>query len=295
MNDIFSPIEALRFGWYTLKKNIIFFLVLMVIVAVLYAFSSMIGMILIFPHLYDNLSQAPISGLTTILIIVVTIAAVAIDITVEMGLLKIALSFRDNIMPEVKDLFRSYPLILNYLAASIIYALMVLGGFALLAAGNFFLGSGGGVGQIILSLGLLLLAIYLALKYQFYGYLIVDKKMGPIEALLQSDRLTACALKPLLIFWLLLYGLMIIIHIVLNVLFALSIGILAFSESKSLFAIFAAAIFAAAINFISFTIKLLIIVPITKLSTAYIYRALEEHHMSSASEEVEPEVDEMMD
>jgi uncharacterized membrane protein len=290
MNDIFSPIEALRFGWYTLKKNIIFFLVLMIIVAVLYAFSSMIGMILIFPHLYDNLSQAPISGLTTILIIVVTIAAVAIDITVEMGLLKIALSFRDNIMPEVKDLFRSYPLILNYLAASIIYALMFLGGFALLVAGNFFLGSGGGVGQIILSLGLLLLAIYLALKYQFYGYLIVDKEMGPIEALLQSGRLTACALKPLLIFWLLLYGLMIIIHIVLNVLFALSIGILAFSESKSLFAIFA-----AAINFISFTIKLLIIVPITKLSTAYIYRALEEHHMSSASEEVEPEVDEMMD
>ncbi|MGB4087842.1 hypothetical protein [Methanothrix sp.] len=73
----------------------------------------------------------------------VTIAAVAINITVEMGLLKIALSFRDNIMPEVKDLFRSYPLILNYLAASIIYALMVLGGFALLAAGNFFPGKRG--------------------------------------------------------------------------------------------------------------------------------------------------------
>ncbi|MFZ2377253.1 MAG: hypothetical protein WAV83_08590, partial [Methanothrix sp.] len=73
MNDIFSPIEALRFGWHTLKKNIIFFLVLMVIVAVLYAFSSMIVNVIvaalyafpymigmIFPHLYDNLSQAPI-------------------------------------------------------------------------------------------------------------------------------------------------------------------------------------------------------------------------------------------
>ena len=73
MNDIFSPIEALRFGWYTLKKNIIFFLVLMVIVAVLYAFPFMIGMI--FPPLYDNLSQAPISGPTIILIIVVTISS----------------------------------------------------------------------------------------------------------------------------------------------------------------------------------------------------------------------------
>ena len=197
MNDIFSPIEALRFGWYTLKKNIIFFLVLMIIVAVLYAFSSMIGMILIFPHLYDNLSQAPISGLTTILIIVVTIAAVAIDITVEMGLLKIALSFRDNIMPEVKDLFRSYPLILNYLAASIIYALMFLGGFALLVAGNFFLGSGGGVGQIILSLGLLLLAIYLALKYQFWSEpLRVDNELSNGNSWRESYEKDQTALRP---------------------------------------------------------------------------------------------------
>lgn len=288
MNDVFSPIEALRFGWHTLKKNISFFLVLMIIVAALYAFPFLIGMI--FPPPYDNLSQAPINGLMIVLIIVVAIVAVAINITIEMGLLKIALSFQDNIMPEMKDLFGSYPLILNYLAASMIYGLMIVGGFALLAAGNFFLGSEGGVEQIILSLGLVLLAIYLALKYQFYGYLIVDKGMGPIEALEQSGRLTACALKPLLIFWLLFYCLMIIILIVLSTLFALPVGILASSLSKSLFAIFA-----AIINFISFTINLFVMVPITKLSTAYIYRTLEEHHMSSASEEVEPEVDELMD
>ena len=288
MNDIFSPIDALRFGWHTLKKNISFFLVLTIIVAALYDFRFLIEMI--FPPPYHDLSQAPINGPIIILIIVVAIAAVAINITIELGLLKIALSFRDNIMPEIKDLFSSYPLILNYLAASIIYVLMIFGGFALLAAGNFFLGSVLGVGQIILSLGLVLLAIYLALKYQFYGYLIVDKGMGPIEALQQSSKLTACALKPLLIFWLLLYCLIFIIVIVLTILFALPVGILASSLSKDLFAIFA-----AVINFISLTINLLVIVPITKLSTAYIYRALEEHHMSSASEELEPEVDELMD
>jgi len=51
----------------------------------------------------------------------------------------------------------------------------------------------------------------------------------------------------------------------------------------------------AARSLIFLTINLLVIVPITKLSTAYIYRALEEHHMSSASEELEPEVVELMD
>ena len=214
----------------------------MIIVAGLYAIPSLIGMIFS-PH-YDDLSQAPTNSPEIILIIVVTIVAVAINITVEMGLLKIALSFRDNVMPEIKDLFRSYPLMLNYLAASIIYGLMIVGGFVLLAAGNFFLGGGLGVGQVILLLGWFLLAIYLALKYQFFGYLIVDKGMGPIEALQQSSKLTACALKPLLIFWLLFYSLIIIILI--SMLFALRIGILASYVSKDLFAIFA-----AAMNFIT--------------------------------------------
>ena len=44
-------------------------------------------------------------------------------------------------------------------------------------------------------------AVYLFLKYQFYGYLIVDRGLGPIEALQQSGRLTEGVLKNLLIFW----------------------------------------------------------------------------------------------
>jgi len=282
MNDVFSPVDALRFGWYTLKKNISFFLVLMIVVAALYAILYLIGMLFLLFH--------GINGTIIVLSILVAIAAAAINITVEMGLLKIALSFRDNIMPEIRDLFRSYPLMLNYLAASIIYGLMIFGGIALFAAGNFYLGSEGGVGQIILLFGLVLIAIYLALKYQFYGYLIVDKGMGPIEALQQSGKLTACALKPLLIFWLLLYCLIFIIVIVIVTLFALPVSILASSISKGLLAILA-----ALINFISLIINLLVIVPITKLSTAYIYRALEEHHLSSESEELEEELDTEVD
>ncbi|MDD1760271.1 MAG: hypothetical protein LUQ44_06665 [Methanothrix sp.] len=44
-------------------------------------------------------------------------------------------------------------------------------------------------------------AVYLHLKYQFFGYFIADRGSGPIEALKQSGRMTKGVLKNLLIFW----------------------------------------------------------------------------------------------
>jgi len=44
--------------------------------------------------------------------------------------------------------------------------------------------------------------VYLFLKYQFYGYVIVERVSGPLEALKESSRLTEGMLKNLFIFWL---------------------------------------------------------------------------------------------
>ncbi len=60
----------------------------------------------------------------------------------------------------------------------------------------------------MVAVGLMLLivpGIYLGLKYQFYGYAIADKGIGPIDALKESDRMTEGAKQNLLIFWLTLY------------------------------------------------------------------------------------------
>jgi len=66
-----------------------------------------------------------------------------------------------------KNLFEKYNVVLQYLVASILYCIMVVLGLIL------FIFPG----------------IYLALKFQFFRFLVVEKGMGPIEALRDSGRM----------------------------------------------------------------------------------------------------------
>ncbi len=248
---VFEPMDPINFGWNTLKGNLRFFVVLMIIVGVFYNFPGLISMAafaLAFPNpAFESLSQETTSLLILAGITIAIISAI-IYIVLELGLLQIALSFRDGKVPEIEDLFKGYPLFLNYLVATILYGLIV------------------GIGFILL----IVPGIYLSLKYQFYGYLIVDKGMGPIEALKESGRLTEGAKKDLLIFWLVLFCGIVVILFFLGLFVALPIGILMAFASRELLPIFS-----AATSLISSIIDLIVILPITKLATADIYRILE--------------------
>jgi uncharacterized membrane protein len=273
--------EAVDFGWNGLKKNVLFFVKLMIIVTVLYTLPSVVWGIF-FESFIPN--GVPSTEGFLLMAIPPAIASMIIYLTVELGLLKIALSFRDNKTPEFKDLFRGYPLLTNYLAASIIYGLMIGVGPILLSAGVFILGPNVSPVLIIpVALIFFVLAVYLSLKYQFYGYLIVDKGMGPIEALQKSGKLTKGALENLFEFWFELYCGIAVIAIILGVLIAIPVGVLVAFMSKDLFLL---PNFAATANLFSVFIKLLVIVPITKLATAYIYRALEARSAASASSSI---------
>jgi len=133
-NNVFDPIDPIRFGWNTLKSNLKFFFVLMVIVAVLYNLPSLIWTLI--------LSQAAASDSSIIIAVFALIAVTSgiIYLVMELGLLDISLSFRDGLLPQIQDLFRQYPLLLKYLAAYIIYSLMVFIGFMLLIVRGIYLG-----------------------------------------------------------------------------------------------------------------------------------------------------------
>jgi len=143
-----------QFGWSTTKSNIGFFIGIVIVAGLL--------------QYVPNIIAAIIETDAPVLSIIVRIVSFVLSIIIGMGLIKIFLRFCDGEKGEFSDLFSCYPLFFKYLVGSIIYGLIV-------------------------SVGLILLiipGIIWAIKFQFFDYLIVDKGLGPIDALEKSSEIT---------------------------------------------------------------------------------------------------------
>ena len=178
----FSKSEAVLFGWNTLKKNFGFFLGML---AIIVAVNVLVGLVM-----SSFSEEAP-----ELLVIAVSVISWILDLLISMGVIKITLKFCDQEPATYRDLFSAYRLLLNYIVGSIVYGIIVAIGFVFL----------------------IIPGIYLAVKYQFYDYLIVDKGMGPIEAIKRSGVLTEGVKRNLVLFWLALVGINILGMIALGV------------------------------------------------------------------------------
>jgi uncharacterized membrane protein len=199
----FSKSEAVLFGWNALKKNARFILGLLAIVVALNISFSLI--------MSSFSEEAP-----SVLVFAFSIIIIILETLIGMGIIKICLKFCDQEPASYEELFSAYPLLINYIAGSIMYGAMVAIGLI------FFIVPG----------------IYLALKYQFYNYLIIDQGKGPVEAIKMSGVLTEGVMWNLVLFWLMLAG--------INILGMLALGI-----------------------------GLIITIPLSWLATAYVYRRLQ--------------------
>lgn len=118
-----------------------------------------------------------------------------VQTVVNIGLIKVALKFYDHQKADLKDLYDHYPLFLKYILGTFLYGIIVaLGIIVLIIPGIIF-----------------------AVKLQFVPYLIIDKGLGPIEALQKSWALTKDNG-----FNLFLLGLLLVL---INILGALALGI----------------------------------------------------------------------
>ena len=90
-----------------------------------------------------------------------------VNLVIGIGLINITLKLLDNKKPKYKDLFYYKPIV-NYFLASLLEGLSVIGGFILL----------------------IIPGIFFALRLQFTCYLIVDKNLGPVEAVKTSWKIT---------------------------------------------------------------------------------------------------------
>ncbi len=152
-SEKFSTKEALRFGWNTFKAHSGFFI-------------SVLAAVLLI-NLGLNAIGALVSD-SAALSLLVGVVSWILQVLISIGLLRIPLKFLDGQKGEFGDLVSGGRWFVNYLIASVLYALMVLGGLVLLIVPGIILG----------------------IRFQFFGYLIVDKNLGATEALKKSWAMT---------------------------------------------------------------------------------------------------------
>lgn len=165
----FSIEVALQYGWNIMKTNIWFF------VGVLVVAWFITGI----PHGIASVLQTESGGLSFLFRVI----GWAASIIVSIGMITIALKFLDNQAPKFEDLFSFKPYFWKYLGASILTGIVVWAGMILL----------------------IIPGIYWALKFQFFGYFIVDKGCDPIESMRKSSQITQSVKWKLLGFGIVLF------------------------------------------------------------------------------------------
>jgi hypothetical protein len=225
MEKSFSIKEAINFGWNVTKNNLGFFIKLLGLIVFIqlilrsisyFIYYNYIGNSLIFSDSLMFMNNKFILSYQLLpLLFILFMIGIIISIINTIGLIKISLKFCDNEKAKISDLFSYYPLFFKYLIGSILYSLIVILGLILL----------------------IIPGIIWAIQFQPFAYLIVDKGLGPIQALKESSKITK-------------------------------------GNRWNLFSFLVILIFLQTLGAFIFLIGLFITVPITLIAYAYVYRKL---------------------
>jgi uncharacterized membrane protein len=150
----FSTREALRFGWRAARRFFGFFVTMFIVTSIVDGIPSQIQ--------FATRESAPlISALAGLL-------AAAISIVVSIGWTKVLLRIADGERPDHSDLYAHHALLFRYLGASLLYVLSIIAGTILL----------------------IIPGILAAVRYSMASFLVVDRGMGPLEAMRKSAEIT---------------------------------------------------------------------------------------------------------
>jgi len=151
----FSKKEAIRYGWQKMKENFWFFTGLILIVNILFPF--VFGFLYDFVQTYSNIAS-----------VVVNIIYVILNIILTIGVIKILLEIYNIGQSSYRNLISQYNLFFKFIVGNIVYVFIVFAGLALFIIPGIIWG----------------------IKFMFWPYLIIDKGLGPIEALKESSKIT---------------------------------------------------------------------------------------------------------
>ena len=188
----FSYRGVLAFGWDVMKNNFWFFVGVGIVMFLISLPSQVLG------NVMENY-PGKIPPLLAILLLPVTLI---IEVIVGIGLIKITLSFCDGQRPKLTTLFNAGGCFWKYIGAGILYSLIIAGTFIACVLPLALLSAARGIpcfAFVFFTIGFILAAI-LAIKFSFCYYFVIDKGLGPIDALRASNRTTMGAKWSLFVF-----------------------------------------------------------------------------------------------
>lgn len=146
--------DALRSGWKGTKKNYPFFILL---------FAIQVGLLIL--RIYTSMNLAKHDPVLSMLL---TLCFYIAYMILSVGTINAMLIITKGKRPVFSDLFTKADLVGNFIIASIIVSLIVIGGFILLIIPGIIWG----------------------LQLSFFSYALVDKRIGSWEALKKSRHIT---------------------------------------------------------------------------------------------------------
>ena len=156
----FNFSDVLGFGWEVMKANLGFFIGLgFLFIIITYLPAIVRGLI-------ATIGLPPVAFMASSMLL--QIVGWVINIILKIGLIKITLSFCDERKPSIGTLFDAFGCFWRYVGVAILYTLIVIGGFLLLIVPG----------------------IIWSVKFSLCYYFVVDKGLGPIQALKASSRTT---------------------------------------------------------------------------------------------------------
>jgi|SRR3989344_1935668 len=224
----FDKREAVKVGWEVFKKNWKF---LFLVGAIVFIFSSVLNAVVQF--LPDSLW--PLS-------LLIGIFSWILGITMSIGLLKINVKAVNDEPLVLMDLYSHYQLFLKFLLAQFVANLASIVPVIVLAVGVMVFSTANGnvvltvLGAFLTLVGLGLLII-VTTRLMFAQYFVVDREMGPADAVRASWNATRGEVVNLILF-----GVLLFLVVILGLL-ALVVG-------------------------------LVVAIPVTTLATAYVYKKL---------------------
>lgn len=223
----FSVGNALKVGWWEMKKHWLFFIsfeIVMGFFAVLAAFSMI--------H-YPIFSAHP--ALTWLVLLILFV----IESILVLGLFKSTLHAIRGETLDFRALYSQTKNVVSYIISHILFNIIVAlpfiillfiptGLFVMMHVSPTFVGVWSTVAMVVASV----ISAILAIKYAFYAYVIVDKSVGPIQALKESGEVTHGSKWDVLFLYI---GVSIVIYLGIfamgvGILFAIPLALLAMAE-----------------------------------------------------------------